>query len=201
MIEKFSWFLTYKILNNNRETSGKGADYEVIEYAIECIINTIIPFIFYLIYAIVHKILLSMIIWITTFLLLRNFIGGYHASSHFKCIFFSTIYGLFFLYVMTIPLSIHIRYKVIIFLALLIIHFLFEPIVHHEENKNQCYYKKTNLKIQLTLITFCILIVLFNTIIPSVSTAIFFGTISAELLFLISKPKLHTKNKKEAAAS
>ena len=44
------------------------------------------------------KMLIPMLIWCVMFLMLRNYIGGYHAKTHFRCILYSSVYGVIAMY-------------------------------------------------------------------------------------------------------
>ena len=97
MIEKISFYLAKKIYicseaNNLCVADEENEDIQVLQYGIECIINMSIPFIVIFGYAWYFKMLMPMIIWMTMFLSLRNYIGGYHANSHFQCILYSIVY-------------------------------------------------------------------------------------------------------------
>ena len=54
MIEKISYILASKLSNNtindNKNTSSSQDEVEVLQYGFECIINTIIPLLFFLYY-------------------------------------------------------------------------------------------------------------------------------------------------------
>lgn len=78
--------LIAKSLYNNTAEKSSSEEIEMLQYGIECIINILIPLIIIFIYAFLSHKTLDMFIWFLSFLLLRNFIGGYHTSSHIRCI-------------------------------------------------------------------------------------------------------------------
>lgn len=94
MIEKISAILAKWILQNTTTSPSDSDEYELLEYGIECIINTLIPIIFFITYSLSQCMFVEMLCWFITFLYIRNVIGGYHASSHISCIIVSTIYGI-----------------------------------------------------------------------------------------------------------
>lgn len=185
MIEKISTSITHVICNK----SNSNSKFEIIEYGIECIINTLIPVFLLFIYCIINKTLMEMIIWICLFLHYRNLIGGYHASSHIKCILLSTIYCMLSIYAITISTHISIQCKLIIFIFCFIIHSSMNPIIHHEEDRNQVYLKHCKIKIMITLSLALFFMFVFNYISISISNSIFIAIISAEILYLITENK------------
>ncbi len=187
MIEKISYYLAKKIITAQNGNWSENEYHNVIQYGIECIINTAIPITIYVIYALINKIFLSMCVWLVTFLLLRNLIGGYHASTHIKCIISSSIYGLLFLHIIKYTANINSIYIITIYLIIILIHLIFNPIIHHEEDKNQQYIKSTRLKIILLLCITFIFAMIFNVFFQTISLALLMGTISAEILFWIGK--------------
>lgn len=100
MIQSISHYFSEKLASNSEEQ-------EVLQYGFECLINTLIPTIFYFLFALAQSMIFETIIWLVLFLLLRNYIGGYHASSHGRCIAISTLYGLLTLFCIDNFKSIH----------------------------------------------------------------------------------------------
>lgn len=93
MIEHLSRLIAKSLYNNTAEKSSS-EEIEMLQYGIECIINILIPLIIIFIYAFLSHKTLDMFIWFLSFLLLRNFIGGYHTSSHIRCIILSSFVSL-----------------------------------------------------------------------------------------------------------
>lgn len=187
MIEKISYYLAKKIITAQNGNWSENEYHNVIQYGIECIINTAVPITIYVIYALINKIFLSMCVWLVTFLLLRNLIGGYHASTHIKCIISSSIYGLLFLHIIKYTANINSIYITTVYMIIILLHLIFNPIIHHEEDKNQQYIKSTRLKIILLLCITFIFAMIFNVFFQTISLALLMGTISAETLFWIGK--------------
>ena len=130
MIEKISSKLAINLLNKIH-VDDHDTQYEILEYGIECIINMLIPISFYTILAVYIKFLPQMLIWLFFFLFYRNLIGGYHADSHIKCIFFSSLYGLTAIYSIQLLSCINLYLQIITLFLLFIIHILTKPIIHH----------------------------------------------------------------------
>lgn len=195
MIEKISSIIA-KYICNNMSANTIESKYEIIEYGIECIINITIPIVFFFCYSLICGSIFEMATWLTIFLIYRNHIGGYHASSHLKCILFSTVYGLLALYVIPWAIYIPFPHKTFFLLLCFTIHIFINPIIHHEENRNPTYLKQCRIKILITLLISCLLIILFNRLMTPISNAIFIGIISAEFLYIIALPN-HLLNNKQ----
>ena len=98
MIEKISYYLAKKIYMCSEAdvtcvVDEKNEDVQVLQYGIECMINMSIPVMVIFVCAWYFKMLIPMLIWCVMFLILRNYIGGYHAKTHFRCILYSSVYG------------------------------------------------------------------------------------------------------------
>lgn len=189
MIEKFALTLATKLLQYNMDTKTDKNEIEIIQYGLECIFNTIIPLTLFVCYAIVKHMIPEFLLWIFIFFYFRNKVGGYHAPSHILCIIFSSIYGLisFFTlpYIMNIPLSI----KIITVIFIMAIHLLCKPNIHHMENKNLSYIKRTKLQIFYFLLIILILIIILHYHALSLCNAIYLGILNVEFLYFIEKIK------------
>lgn len=93
MIEKISRIISYKLLLFRNADEISNDDLDILQYGLECIINTLIPIIIFLIVAFHQHMIFDLVLWLITFLITRNYIGGYHARTHLRCIFISTITG------------------------------------------------------------------------------------------------------------
>lgn len=189
MIEKLSFHLASKIISTDKSQEYSSDDIEVIKYGIECIINTGIPIVFYLFFSFSMGIFPEFLLWLITFLTIRNCIGGYHASSHWKCIIFSIAFGIFSLYVIQAYSSLRLCFKLILMVLVLCTHIIFAPIMNAEEITNTLLKQKLRIKTItfLSLVTIAT-IILHNTY-PSSSNALFIGILSAEILYIIEKIK------------
>lgn len=178
MIENIAYYFSKRLSSDTDEQ-------EILQYGLECFINTLIPTIFYFTFAVLQNMIFKTIIWIVLFLLLRNYIGGYHASSHARCITLSTLYGLLTLfciyYFNYIPLIVEICSCIII----TIFHILFGPLINDKNlSGNYKKYKIIGLIIIVSESTI-MLILNFNNI--QVHSCIFFSLISAEFLHYVER--------------
>lgn len=180
-------YLSSAIANNICDKTDANTKYEIIEYGIECIINTLIPVLIYTVYALLNRIFLSFIIWFVSFLLFRNLMGGYHASTHLKCIILSCVYGLLSLHIIKCTTMLSIYCIIPTYLFIIIIHLFINPIIHHEEDNNVQYINHTRKKLLITLSIVFLLVLVFNTVPSEICIPLFWGTVCAEVLFLIGK--------------
>lgn len=82
-------------------------------------------------------------------------------------------------------------YIIVIYLLIILIHFIFYPIIHCEESNSYSNNIKTFKKklLYLLFINF-ILTLFFNLFFYTISSALLMGTLSAEILYLIEKIKI-----------
>ncbi len=188
MVKSISRYLAGKLSNNKDQC-------DILTYGLECIINTFIPVLIYIVYSAFHAMMLPMLCWLGSFLVYRNIIGGYHAKSHFRCILASIILGIISLSAIQFFTNISLLIKIIVIVLLIILRTQSNPIIHRNEHANDTVYlKKQKKKSIFMLIFFLGIIVLFHLINPSVSSAVFIGIISAEILYMIYKLLPHQNN-------
>lgn len=115
---------------------GKNANYsndkiEVCTYGLELIISDLIVFLIAILVSIITKTFIDTILLLGTFILLRHQLGGFHASSHFRCnIIFFIAYILAVIAIKYIPPEI-IKYLVIIIGVFSeVIAFIYAPVEH-----------------------------------------------------------------------
>lgn len=187
MIEYISRFLAKLIYDCNAadaaEEVSREEEIEILQYGIECIINILIPLIIIFIYACFSHRLPEMFIWLFSFLILRNFIGGYHASSHIRCMIFSSMVGILaILYIshMSTELSI---IKIIILILLFLIFLLIGPITQNESYNHirQSLYQKAT----WTFVIYIAGILVLSFLHLPYWTALYIGAVSACVLYII----------------
>lgn len=81
MIVKLSKLIT-KVLLNQKSISEK--DIDIYQYGIEITISSLLNIALIVIVSLITNSLFSGLIFLSTFILLRQFTGGYHAESYFK---------------------------------------------------------------------------------------------------------------------
>ena len=149
----------------------------------ECIINTFIPLIIIFIYAYFSHRLPDMFIWLFSFLLLRNFIGGYHASSHIRCIILSSIVGILSIILMTHISSEQFIFKIILILVLFVVFLSIGPILQNESYNYM--EKKIRQKAICLFISFIAGILLLYLLKIHYWVSLYIGTVSAYVLYII----------------
>ncbi len=180
MIEKIAEAIAKKLIISKNNTYDPD-ELDILKYGMECILNLSIPMVFYLIFSLKTHLFFQMLIWLCTFLLFRNSIGGYHANSHIKCIFYSTLYGLIFIKLISLFDNLNIFIELSFLTVVFFTHIYIPPIIDNPQQK-MIYYKKSVLFL-LTILS--VLTMLLRFVNVSFSVSILLGIVSAELLFII----------------
>ena len=181
MITKFSkWMTTFLI----RERSISEQDTEIYQYGIEITISSILNIFLIIIVSILTKNVVAGMVFLSVFIPLRQFSGGYHATTYFRC---NVVF--LFTYIIILLLS---RYVVISFwvnciLVLLgvIVLMLFAPVsnIHKPLTKDECKKHKRNaLVIYIILAVMGLLIFEFT---PYYSRILIFTLMSIVMLIIV----------------
>ena len=167
-------------------THGLPSDKEKIyNYGAECLLNLIITYSILLIISSFLKCTSEMLVWIFSFSLLRNHLGGYHANSHWKCILSTIIICICGIYTKNLWLVNRFTklFAIIVLLASLFIVIKIAPVLHpnHPLSYNQ---RDKERKISIIIITLEIIICIVTYFILSnisvtILTAITFAVILA----------------------
>ena len=139
MIEHLSRLIAKSLYNNTAEKSSS-EEIEMLQYGIECIINILIPLIIIFIYAFLSHKTLDMFIWFLSFLLLRNFIGGYHTSSHIRCIILSSFVGILSIILISNMSTAFFIFKILIIVLLFTAFLMIGPML---QNQSYIYMKQS----------------------------------------------------------
>ena len=135
-----------------------------------------------------QRIVVPMILWFLSFIILRNYIGGYHASTHIRCILFSTVFGMISLTLFkTIPV-IKIREILFFYLSCFLLLCFFPPIVNEtapiaDKNNDRMQLKR---KGWIALFAESLSSILLFFFLPTLSNSIVIGTLGAELLYIMA---------------
>ena len=144
-------------------------------------INMSIPFMVIFVCAWYFKMLIPMLIWCVMFLMLRNYIGGYHAKTHFRCILYSSVYGVIAMYGIIWLAVVPLAAKLIVCGGLLLINIFTGPVIHDENLKG---YKRNYCKIGVVILAGGVVCAVFlNLCNVKLGNAVFMGIISAEFLY------------------
>lgn len=185
MIKSISYYLAKIILRktNTNTFSSKSDDCEILQYGLECIINTVLTSAILLIFAIFTNDISSLFVWLFSFLILRYYIGGYHANSHFACILFSCFIGILSLLLASNLSTSYIFVKIIILLFFLFIYFLIGPILQNDTYNSQYTRLRKRGLVVIIFDTLIIFIFLCNKY--KSGNTIFVGTSAAFILYIL----------------
>lgn len=182
MIEYISRLLAKSLYDDNTEKSSC-EEIEVLQYGIECIINMLIPLIIIFIYAFLSHKTLDMFIWLFSFLLLRNFIGGYHASSHIRCIVLSSIVGILSIIFISHMSTAYFTFKMLIIVLFFIVFLMIGPMLQNESyNHMQQSLRQKAIWIFIFYITIILLLFFLNL---HYWASLYIGTVSSYVLYII----------------
>lgn len=190
MIEKAALYLAKKIQSNTSDQTSSFEDTDVLRYGIECIINTAIPVIIYFIYSVCNKMCVDMLLWLISFLILRNYIGGFHANSNIKCIVLSSLFGIAALIVMQSINTISVIIIIIFYCLTSLVIIFCRPIIYDISHSSP--QKQLRMLTQKSILTVCIelfLCLIFNRLLPHYGNAIFIGSCCALILYVPEKIK------------
>lgn len=184
-----NFFVKNKIIESQWE--------EVCSYGLELLISTVMNVLMILMISLAFGTLLEGVLFTVCFIIIRRLAGGYHADTHFGCIFiFSIVFFLNMLIVKQCSLEFSLLLsKVFGLLALCIVFFVpasehvNRPLLQEEKEK----FIKCS-KVAVSIILFCIIIgnmflAQWYSLILSASLGIFVAAISSAVAFLQIKIK------------
>lgn len=186
MIEQLYLQIAKKIYSNNNtgnSSSEKDNDLAIIQYGIECIFNILIPILIISIFSLFQHKVPEMILWIISFLILRNYIGGYHASSHIKCIIYSAILGVISISSLSLLDTSYITIKIILLTFYMIFFIVNGPIL-----QDQSYQAIHNILFTKGLFFFIIEILIVYILLQNkiqLGNSVFVGVTSSFILYTI----------------
>lgn len=186
MIEKLSNNISQFFCKNNIISED---EYDIYKYGLELLLAAVFEIGFVLILSIILKIFIPTMIFFVSFIPLRIYTGGYHASNHLRC--FLTllfVYLIFILSLKFLPNSVYDLFCIYSAIFSAIIILLFAPV--EDANKPLCekevkYYRKKS--ILVLIIQAIILAFLFVGLRGSVYVLSFsFGQISVAFSIIIA---------------
>ena len=152
-------------------------DIAILAYGMECILNiTITTFIIFIYSLYFHTVFIS-VTWMICFYTLRTLMGGFHASSHFKCIILSISTCILLTQVSAI-LNFHLIHNIFIFAFCIQFVFHFAPVSSIKNNATSSE-KENHCRIQLIMI---ITILFTLTLLPFKSSILTLTTLTVTLL-------------------
>lgn len=184
MIEKISRIISYRLLIAKDSDEINNDNLEVLQYGLECIINTLIPIIILFIVALYNHMVIDLFLWLATFLITRNYIGGYHAKTHFRCIFISTILGLSALFIIWYHKPFYVIETSLVAITILLIIFKWGPIVH---DSTVCNFTELKTKAIWSIIFVYLITLIFMVAIPNHANSVILGVICSFFMYLIKR--------------
>lgn len=120
-------------------------DDEVFEYGLELLLSAVISSIIILIIALIFNRVIELILFMFSFILLRQAAGGYHAKTHFRCLIaLLSVHFLFFLFLTLLPSSLYLTFLYLFILISVVSIFIFAPV--DNENKEFCENDKVKFR-------------------------------------------------------
>lgn len=146
MIVKLSKLIT-KVLLNQKSISEK--DIDIYQYGIEITISSLLNIALIVIFSLITNSQFSGLIFLSTFILLRQFTSGYHAESYLKC---NTALVLTYILVLLLSRLICLEFRagcIILLLGVLVVIF-FTPVYNSHKELSRSEYRKSK-KISIIL--------------------------------------------------
>lgn len=180
MITKLAHQFSGYLVENGADESKK----DVYAYSMEFILNLMISDILLLITGLLFHQLPALIIWCISYTALRMNVGGFHASSHIRCIILGTILGISCLLQNWLWLTFPILIPVMFILILLNI-IIFAPAVYEKHPVSDRGKKKAKIRSALIFLAGILFTALLYEPYLSLSCSIVSGFVSATLLSII----------------
>ncbi len=178
MITKLSHSLATYLSQND----GLSEKQNIYAYGIECFLNELISNILLLLCGVIINKTLPLFIWCISFTFIRINLGGFHASSHLKCILLGTFLGICSIFVNPLWGLYYPLAPTICFIFSLLLAIRYAPIIHKNHPiKNSQKQKARKKAIFFIIIESTLAIVLFP-IKPDFSSPIFTGILTASAM-------------------
>lgn len=187
--------LSEKIVNTIMLEAEIQTNKELYIYGLECLISEFIGNLLLFITAILLGKLLEIVVWTIIFLAIRTQLGGYHCSSHFRCLIFSTILGIMSLvlnyYFIILP-----NIALIISIVCLPIIAKYAPIIHKNHPLSNKQRKKAKKCVLIFYYIFFSIALLLKLYASHLYAPICSGIITATILACMQLIIEHPTNKK-----
>lgn len=109
----------------------KQEDEEIYAYGMELLYSSIFNILLAVLISVVTNTFLPTTVFIVTFIILRQYIGGYHAKTHFGCMtIFVVVLIIFSILAKHTPINFEIPVSVVIDVISIILVILFAPVEH-----------------------------------------------------------------------
>lgn len=176
------FFVTQNITNESKEV--------IYAYGMELLISDVLNTVIVLMIALISHTMPAAIIFVAVFMALRQFVGGYHANSHFSCILTLIAVMLIFSYGICNIQEKYVGLFAIGFAALsLPIIFIVAPVPHpnkpmSEEKGEKLKFKSRILSVFLSISSVMLVIFRFEELSLFVSSGILLSALAALIGYL-----------------
>lgn len=193
MIEKFSkWLSTWLIQNGGDPTQRN-----VYAYGVECLTNELISDFLLLFFGLLLNKTIYIILWCISFTAVRLFLGGYHASTHARCILTGTVTGICSLYLNPIWTTLYPWGFLVITVFALTIAFFHAPIIHKNHPVSNDKRKKAKEKAIAAIILDNFTAIIIYPYHHEISSSIMTGLLTALLMAVLAIVICKFKNQAE----
>lgn len=154
---------------------------EIYSYGFECLANELIADILLFLSALLLHKIPEMFIWCLSFTILRVNLGGLHASSHSRCIFYSTVIGIFCVQICPYFYK-NLPIMVVFSTLVCLIATFIAPVVHPNHPLNSKRKRSAHRFSCFISLAETFLLVVLYFFSPKISSCIFLGLASSGLL-------------------
>lgn len=180
MIERTSvYFANWLVQHGANEE-----DTEVYAYAVECFLGSLVTFGSMLLIACFLHRFAAMVIWLLFWLPLRSFLGGFHASTHWRCYWGSLGVGI--ANILLYPLLPSLLIPIISLLSLCTV-FQLAPVVHPNQPLSEVKYHKMKKAARRWIVIENILVLSLYWIQPQYASIAALAIFTGCLLAILSK--------------
>lgn len=193
MIEHFSKWLSAWLSHNG----GDPTQEKVYAYGIECLANELISDFLLLFCGFLMNKTIYIVIWCMSFTAVRLFLGGYHASTHARCILTGTAAGICSLSINPIWPTLYPWGFLVITVFALAIAFFHAPIIHKNHPVSNEKRKKAKEKAIAAIILDNFTAIIVYPYHHEISSSIMTGLLTALLMAVLAIVICKFKNQAE----
>lgn len=147
-----SYFVKNQIISEDEK--------EIYNYGFEILLSSIFSITLALVIGIITKRIIDTLVYLTVFCTLRKEAGGFHASTHFRCIFsFISVFGMI-LYITSVMTAIKMLAFIPILFCCLLLFLRLAPVENSEVVFQSERRNKLKLKANILLVIYILLILL-----------------------------------------
>lgn len=161
-------------------------DEEIYAYGIECFLSSAITYGSLILLALFLDSLPGMLLWLAFWLALRYFLGGYHASTHWRCYWGSLAVGL--INILLFPYLPEVLIPIIVLSGIIFV-FRIAPVTHPHHPLSAPKHKRMRLYARIIILIEAALVLCLYLIFPAWAKMAALGILSAVFLSILGKLK------------